>query len=560
MKHSKKTLLLVSTVLFLSLIACKNKTPKPNPALASIGLLRGELVLCGGDVFGEVSFSLSCSFETRETFDLAISLLHSFEYDEAEKAFVQVLDADADCAMAYWGVAMSILNHPKFGPTKEGYKKAVKILEIAESLKKTTREQEYFDAINAYYKNDWSSTTHLERYKSMELLMEAMYTKYPNDKEAAIFYALSLFATADSKDKEYIKQKKAGKILESIFPDQPDHPGIAHYIIHHYDHPELAKLALSTARRYADIAPGSAHAQHMPSHIFTRLGLWDESIESNLKSASAAYCYAGETEMDGHWSREIHALDYLVYAYLQIGDNVKAMEQYEYLLTINKVVPIGSPYNFGAVSSRIYLENRKWEEAAKLEQHPSNIDWKNLPWEISNMHFARVLGAVHSGDLNSAENDLLTLKSFQQELVKLEDVYRADQVMIQVKAAEAWLNFGKGNQEQALAFMQEAAVLEAETGKHPATPGEVLPAIELLGDMLLAMSRPVEALVSYEANLKRSPNRFNGLYGAAIASKQSGNQEKATIYFEQLLKLTENSNSDRPEIIEAKLFVGENNS
>jgi tetratricopeptide (TPR) repeat protein len=560
MKHSKKTLLLLSTVLFLSLIACKNKTPKPNPALASIGLLRGELVLCGGDVFGEVSFSLSCSFETRETFDLAVSLLHSFEYDEAEKAFVQVLDADADCAMAYWGVAMSILNHPKFGPTKEGYKKAVKILEIAESLKKTTREQEYFDAINAYYKNDWSSTTHLERYKSMELLMEAMYTKYPNDKEAAIFYALSLFATADSKDKEYIKQKKAGKILESLFTDKPDHPRIAHYIIHHYDHPELAKLALSTARRYADIAPGSAHAQHMPSHIFTRLGLWDESIESNLKSASAAYCYAGETEMDGHWSREIHALDYLVYAYLQIGDNVKAMEQYEYLLTINKVVPIGSPYNFGAVSSRIYLENRKWEEAAKLKQHPSNTDWKNFPWEISNMHFARVLGAVHSGDLISAENDLLTLKSFQQELVKLEDVYRADQVMIQVKAAEAWLNFGKGNQEQALAFMQEAAVLEAETGKHPATPGEVLPAIELLGDMLLAMSRPVEALVSYEANLKRSPNRFNGLYGAAIAAKQSGNQEKATIYFEQLLKLVENSNSDRTEIIEAKLFVGENNS
>jgi len=551
----------VISLLFLLIISgCQNKKADQISAIASIDFLRGEIILCGGDVFGEVSFSLSCSFETRETFDLAVSLLHSFEYDEAEKAFVQVLDADPDCAMAYWGVAMSILNHPKFGPSKEGYKKAVKILEIAESLKKTVREQEYIDAISTYYDNEWGATNHLSRAQKMEQPMEAIYSKYPDDKEASIFYALSLFATSNSKDKNYTQQKKAGKILESIFPDQPDHPGIAHYIIHHYDHPELAKLALSTARRYADIAPGSAHAQHMPSHIFTRLGLWDESIESNLKSASAAYCYAGETEMDGHWSREIHALDYLVYAYLQIGDNVKAMEQYEYLLTINKVVPIGSPYNFGAVSSRIYLENRKWEEAAKLKQHPSNTDWKNFPWERSNMHFARVLGAVHSGDLNSAENDLLTLKSYQQELVELEDVYRADQVMIQVKAAEAWLNFGKGNQEQALAFMQEAAVLEAETGKHPATPGEVLPAIELLGDMLLAMSRPVEALVSYEANLKRSPNRFNGLYGAAIAAKQSGNQEKATIYFEQLLKLTENSNSDRPEIIEAKLFVGENNS
>jgi tetratricopeptide (TPR) repeat protein len=548
----------VILLFFLLIISgCQNKKSKQNPALASIGLLRGELILCGGNEFGEVSFSLSCSFEAREAFDLAVSLLHSFEYNEAEKAFVQVLDVDPDCAMAYWGVAMSILNHPKFGPNKEGYEKAGKILKIAESLNKTTPEQGYFDAINAYYENDWSSTTHLERYKRVEPLMEAMYIKYPNDKEAAIFYALSLFATSSSKDKNYTQQKKAGKILESIFPDQPDHPGIAHYIIHHYDHPELAILALPTARRYADIAPGSAHAQHMPSHIFTRLGLWDESIESNLKSASSAYCYAGETEMDGHWRREIHALDYLVYAYLQLGDNVKAMEQYEYLLTINKVIPIGAPYNFGAVSSRIYLENRKWEEAAKLKQHPSNIVWKNFPWEISNMHFARVLGAVHSGDLNSAENDLLTLKSYQQDLVELEDVYRANQVMIQVKAAEAWINFGKGNQEQALAIMQEASILEAETGKHPATPGEILPAIELLGDMLLAMSRPAEALVAYEANLKRSPNRFNGLYGAAIAAKQSGNQEKAAIYFEQLLKLTENSNSDRPELIIAEEFVAQ---
>ena len=544
-------------IILLLISGCKNKTPKPNPELASIDLNRGEIVLCGGDVFGEVSFSLTCNYEIRETFDLAISLLHSFEYNEAEKAFVQVLDADPDCAMAYWGVAMSILNHPKFGPSKEGYKKAIKILEIAKPLKKTTREQEYFDAISTYYDNDWDTTNHLGRAQKMEQPMEEIYIKFTDDKEAAIFYALSLFATAKSEDKEYIKQKKAGKILESIFPDQPDHPGIAHYIIHHYDHPELAKLALSTARRYADIAPGSAHAQHMPSHIFTRLGLWDESIESNLKSASAAYCYAGETGMDGHWNREIHALDYLVYAYLQIGDNVKAMEQYEYLLTINKVLPIGSPYNFGAVSSRIYLENRKWEEAAKLKQHHSNVDWKNFPWEISNMHFARVLGALHSGDLNSAENDLMTLKSYQQELVRLEDVYRTKQVMIQVKAAEAWLNFAKGNQKDALALMQESAILEAETGKHPATPGEVLPAIELLGDMLLEMNKPAKALEAYEMNLKRSPNRFNGLYGAAIAAKQVGNTEKATMYFEALLKLTENSNSDRTELEEAKEFINQ---
>ena len=389
--------------------------------------------------------------------------------------------------------------------------------------------------------------------------MEDIYTKYPDDKEAAIFYALSLFATADSKDKSYTKQKKAGSILESIFPGQPEHPGIAHYIIHHYDHPELAKLALNTARRYADIAPGSAHAQHMPSHIFTRLGLWDESIESNLNSANSATCYAGEAEMEGHWSREIHALDYLVYAYLQKGDNISAGELLEYLLSINKVSPsTSSPFNFGAISPRIYLENRRWEEAAQLKHHASNVDWENFPWEMSAIQFARVLGAAKTGDITSATEDLDLLKSLYDSLVKKEDVYKADQVLIQVKAAEAWIYFTKGNGAEALALMQEAATLESETGKHPATPGEVLPAMELLGDMLLDMKKPVKALEAYELNLKRSPNRFNGLYGAALSAQQSGNMEKAKKYFEQLLGLAENSNSDRSELSVAKEFIKKN--
>ncbi len=554
-----KTVKVFFGIVFISFLACKSKSSKPNPELDSIDLNRGEIVLCGGDVFGEVSFSLNCNYEIRETFDLAISLLHSFEYNEAEKAFVQVLDADPDCAMAYWGVAMSVLRHPKFGPSKEGYKKAIKVLKAAEIISKTEREQDYFNAISKYFENDWSTTNHLSRAKKMEKPMEALYSKYTDDKEAAIFYALSLFATADSKDKSYSKQKKAGSILESIFPDQPNHPGIAHYIIHHYDQPELAKLALSTARRYAKIAPGSAHAQHMPSHIFTRLGLWDESIESNLRSAASAKCYAGETGMEGHWNREIHALDYLVYAYLQKGDNLNAMKQYEYLLTIHSIggSSSGSPFNFGAVSPRVFLENRKWAEAAKLKQHPSDVEWQNFPWEMSAMRFARVLGAAKTGDISSASKDLEILKSLHQGLIKLEDAYRADQVLIQVKAAEGWLQFAKGNKTEALALMYEAATLESETGKHPATPGEVLPAIELLGDMLIEMNRPLEALVSYEANLKRSPNRFNGLYGAAIAARQSGNTEKATMYFKDLLKLTRNVNSDRPELKEAKAFLNQ---
>ena len=554
-KWLNNSTLLVAIIFATLTTGCKDN--KPSFDLSSINLLRGELVLCGGDEFGDVNFALSCNFDVRETFNTALALLHSFEYDEAEKAFVQVLDVDAECAMAYWGVAMSILNHPKFGPlSKDGFEKATKVLKISESLTKTTKEKDYLDAVSSYYKSDWDKTTHLIRAEKMEIPMKKLYTKYKEDKEAAIFYALSLFATSNSKDKTFAKQRKAGQILESIFPNQPNHPGIAHYIIHHYDHPELAKLALSTARKYANIAPASAHAQHMPSHIFTRLGLWDESIESNLNSASSAQCYAGETEMEGHWSREIHAMDYLVYAYLQKGDNNSANEQVENWKMINKVSPRNSsPYNFGAIPIRIVLENKQWAKAAKLKYHATEHQWKNWPWERSLLHFARAIGASHIGDINGAGKELDSLLSFHDELLIKKASYRAAQVMIQVKVVQGLIQYAQGNNDKAIYLIQEASELEEITGKHPATPGEVLPARELLGDLLLKINKPSEALTAYEKNLKRSPNRFNGLYGAASAAELSGNQEKATKYFEQLLKLVENSNSSRPELVKAKAFI-----
>ena len=312
---------------FIALIftsGCQNKKSAP-PDLVSIDLLRGDITLCGTNQFGEVSFTLYCDEATREYFDLALALLHSFEYAEAEKAFVKIIDIDPNCPMAYWGVAMSIYHALWEAPTPKELEKASKLLSIAESLPKAKREQEYLDAIGAYYR-DWETVPHKIRALNMERQMEAIYKQYPSDKEAAIFYALALNSTADPTDKTYRNQKKAGTILESIFPDQPNHPGIAHYIIHNYDYPELAHLALPTARKYAEIAPSSAHAQHMPSHIFTRLGLWDESIESNLNSASSARCYAEQSEMEGNWSQEIHALDYLFYAYLQKGDTENANE------------------------------------------------------------------------------------------------------------------------------------------------------------------------------------------------------------------------------------------
>lgn len=555
MKSYTHAFLILCLFALFCTLGCQNKRPAP-PELVNIDLLRGAIVLCGGDQFGDVNFYVSGNSAIRDTFNLAVSLLHSFEYYEAEKAFAKVIDTDPDCAMAYWGLAMSTLRHPKYGPSRDGFKKASKILKIAESLPKTTREQEYLNAVGAYYANDWIKTDHLARAKTMEKPMEAIYLKYQDDKEAAIFYALALFATADPKDKDYKKQKKAGEILRAIFPDQPNHPGIAHYIIHHYDNPELAKLALPTARRYADIAPGSAHAQHMPSHIFTRLGLWDESINSNLNSASSAVCYAEDVEMDGHWSREIHALDYLVYAYLQKGDNVRANEQLDYVQSINKIYPgTSSPYNFGAIPARMVLENKQWERAAKLSYHATDQQWKQFPWERSLLHFARALGASHTGDLHAAEQELVVLQSLHQELINEEDNYEANQVMIQVKAAQAWIEFAKGNADEALGIMQEAVELEEKTGKHPVTPGELIPAPELLGDMFLAMNKPAEALEAYELDLLGHPNRFNGIYGAAVAAQRMGDMEIARMYFEDLLKLTETSKSDRPEVAEARAFM-----
>jgi tetratricopeptide (TPR) repeat protein len=345
--------------------------------------------------------------------------------------------------------------------------------------------------------------------------------------------------------------------LESIYPDQPNHPGIAHYIIHNYDNPVLAHMALNSARNYARIAPASAHAQHMPSHIFTRLGLWDESIQSNINSASSAVCYGQEVAMEGHLGDETHAMDYLVYAYLQKGDNKKANDQYEHLNTITKVNLASSPYNVWAIPARIVLENRQWEAAATLEIKETNFQLAQFPWEQSIIHFTRLLGSAHSGDLASAEFELNNLQKLQQELVDQNEQYEANQVMIQIISSQAWIQFTKGNKKEALARMKEAADMEDNTEKHPITPGEVLPARELLGDLLLEMNEPLQALEAYELDLKEHPNRFNGIYGAATAAKRVGDDEKTTKYFKMLLTLTETSDCDRPEVDEARAFVSQ---
>ena len=552
--------LLLLILLSLILVSCKSKNAGPSKeTLNEIHLKRGEVILCGppDKQFGSVEFEVSCSGKVKKDFNLAIALLHSFEYEEAEKVFAKIIDEEPECAMAYWGVAMCNYHALWTPPSESELKKGAKAIEIANSIaQKTKREGDYIDAISSFYK-DWDKADHYTRCTNFEKGMEKLYTEYPNDKEAAIFYALALDAAADPADKSYKNQKKAGLILTALYPGEPNHPGIAHYIIHTYDYPGLAILALPMARKYASIAPSSSHALHMPSHIFTRLGLWDECINSNLLSTASAKCYAETAGIKGHWDEELHGMDYLVYAYLQKGENVPAKKQLDYLQTINNVYPVDFKvaYAFAAIPSRYLLENKIWNEAANLQIHPANFPWKNFPWQEAIIHFTRLLGSVHIGKIDSAKAELTKLNMIYDILMAQKDSYKANQVQIQIKSSEAWIQFKGGKNNEAMMLMNFAADMEDKTEKHPVTPGEVIPARELLGDMLLEMNKPDSALVAYEADLVEHPNRFNGLYGAGFAAEKCGKVERAAHYYRQLLNIVNPDSSNRPELSTIKLFL-----
>jgi len=550
---------LYSCLLIIIFLGCSRKQTVPNEAIQDIELKRGDVVMCGpaNKQFGAVSFDLSCSEKIKKDFELAMALLHSFEYDEAEKVFAKVIDKEPGCAMAYWGVAMSNYHPLWVPPTQPELEKGSKAIAIARSIsQKSAKESAYIEALALFYK-DWDQKDHRTRSTSYEKAMELIYTDYPEDFEAAIFYALSLIASADPTDKTFSKQKKAGDILNARYPNQPEHPGIIHYTIHTYDSPELASLALPAARKYATIAPSSAHAQHMPSHIFIRLGLWDESISSNLVSVDAAKCYAESTGLKGHWDEELHGLDYLEYAYLQNGDNQNAKELLDYLNTITVVEPatFKVAYAFAAMPARYALENKMWTEAANLKIHPVDFPWQKFPWERSIMYFARALGSVHVGKIDSAKSELKNLQMAHEALLQIKDSYKANQVDIQMKASEAWILLKEGKKDEALKLMTTAADMEDSTQKHPVTPGEVIPARELLGDMLMELGKYKEALEAYEADLKNHQNRFNGLYGAGLAAEKSGNSEKAELYYRQLLAFVHHENSNRPELKKLNQYI-----
>ncbi len=561
--HLKNIRTLAVCYFLFVLISCNSKSNNaPLAEIDSLNLKKGDVVLCGppDKEFGDVGFVTSCSEKVKKDFELAIALLHSFEYDEAEKVFAKVIAAEPECAMAYWGVAMSNY-HPLWAPpTKPELEKGAKAIVIAQSInQKTKRESDYIDALGTFYTNR-DKADHLTRSTAFEKAMEQLQKKYPDDKEAAIFYALALTAAASPTDKTFSKQKKAGSILNAFYSSQPNHPGVVHYIIHTFDSPELAELALPAARKYASVAPSSAHAQHMPSHIFTRLGLWDECIKSNLASVYAAQCYAQGAGIKGHWDEELHGLDYLMYAYLQSGQNEAAKKQWDYLQTISEVQPANFKvaYAFAAIPARYVLENKLWKEASILKAHTSNLNWQHFPWQKAITHFARVMGLVNSGNTSTARTELKALQVIYDTLINQQDQYNATQVQIQLQTAEAWILFKEGKSNEALKLMQAAAYMEDGIQKHPVTPGEIIPARELLGDMLLQMNQPAKALEAYEANLKTHPNRFNGLYGAGVAAEKLNNTVKANLYYKKLTGFTNTETSKRPEINRANLFLKKN--
>ena len=557
----KEILLKLPVFLLLFPLACTdgNKAPSKE-AINDMHLKEGTLISCGppGKEFGSVSFETSCTASAAD-FNMGMALLHSFEYDEAEKVFAKIIGQNPGCAMAYWGIAMSNF-HPLWAPPSEAeLKKGAKALAIARGIAQTSkREQDYINALSLFY-SDWDKTDHHTRCMRFETAMEKLHTVYPDDKEAAILYALSLTAAADPTDKTLANQRKAGDILNALYQQEPNHPGIVHYIIHTYDYPELASLALPAARKYAAVAPSSAHALHMPSHIFTRLGLWGECIHSNLISVASAKCYAEAAGIKGHWDEELHGMDYLVYAYLQKGDNKQAKEQWDYLNTFKVVYPVNFKvaYAFAAIPSRYVLENRLWEQAAGLQSAPAFLAWKDYPWQEAIIHFTRLMGDAHTGRIDSAKTELQALNQIYTTLLQQKDGYKANQVLIQIKTSAAWIALKEGKTAQALDTMMRAADMEDGTEKHPVTPCEVMPARELLGDMLLQVNQPGKALEAYEADLKRHPNRFNGLYNAGLAARQSGNKEKARNYFRQLVTTTDSISANRPEIISARKFLKE---
>lgn len=479
----------------------------------------------------QVHFKNSCASEVQPTFNQAVTLLHSFEYHEASMLFNEAIARDPDCAMARWGLAMSLW-HPLWArPSEADLEKGARILDDARNLAKTPKETAYIEALSSFF-SETKTSPHGQRAKAYEEKMSAVYAQNLDDPEAALFYALSLLATADPRDKSYSQQFKAAGLLNWVGESNPRHPGVLHYLIHSYDYPGLAHLALPAALAYADAAPASAHAQHMPSHIFTRLGMWERALASNQDATRSAAEYTKRAHLTGHYDEGLHSIDYLMYAMLQTARDDEAGMLLAELRKIEKANDdnFKTAFTYASSPARYALERRQWNEASQLVLAPADFPWRRFPWAESIHHFARGLGSARSGDLAEASSELEIIKGLQEKLAGDTLPYWREQVQVHIEIVHSWIVFGQGDVDEALSLALAAADREDAVDKHPVTPGEVLPARELYADMLLSAERPADALTQYAAVLKRSPNRLNALVGAARAAHQADDVESAAKY------------------------------
>lgn len=504
---------------------------------------------------GRVRFATSCRGAAGTEVERGVAYLHSFWYEKAAETFTAAAARDSGCAMAFWGQAMSLLHPLWTPPSSVDARAALGAIDRGLARATTTRERGYLDAIRAYYA-DYDRTDSKARLVRYALAMDGVRRRSPSDTEAAIFYALALIAVgqANATDTTFTYQKRADSILEPLFRREPRHPGLAHYLIHTNDVPQLAAHGLYAARRYAEIAPDVPHAQHMPSHIFTRLGAWDDAIASNTRSAAAARAYEIERGLTAMWDQRAHALDYLAYAYLQQGRDTAAQRVGDEAAAASAGYPAGAlPYEYAvaAIPARFALERGRWAEAARLAVRPAP-EW---PAAEAIIHFARAIGAARASDTTLARQEIAVLAQIESTLTTGPQAYWAGQVAIQRLAATAWLELATGDTARAVLHAGQAADREDGTQKHPVTPGPVLPARELEGDLLLLAGRPAAAGRAYAATLARSPNRARSLFGLARAAELTGDMATALARYREFLSLMAKADGARPELAIARRAV-----
>jgi hypothetical protein len=533
MRHTQQTLVIAVIVMCLGL-----------GTLLQAGAHEGAT---RSDGLGDVRFSVTCTDAAQAKFHRAMALYHSFDWPRGKAAFDEIASFDPRCGMAYWGLTMVAADNPFGWPISLKLQEGAEAIQKAQDIGATTpRERDYIAALAVLYK-DHETVPHRQRALAYEQAMEKLAATYPDDVEAKILSALVISANHDLNDKTFARPLKAAALLGPLFAAYPQHPGVAHYLIHSYDYPPIAQKGLEAAKRYANIAPDASHAHHMPSHIFTRVGFWRESVASNQASVAAA---------KGDALYTLHGWDYMAYAYLQMANDAAAEKVGAEALALGELnnVSFGAVFGAAAIPARLALERSRWAEAATLAL-PANVSaeaWQRSPQAESINAFARALGAARSGNAAGARQEIERLHALHQVLTERKLAYWAEQTEIQAKVASAWALRAEGKNEEALAAMRAAADHEDQTEKHAVTPGPIMPARELLGDMLLELGRPAEALPQYEASIAKEPNRFRGLYGAGLAAARAGDRARARGYFEKLAALCAESDGTRPELVQVR--------